>query len=175
MWTIWPITLIFRIHNATVNTHVCAKFGHNWPSGCWENGIWNKRDGLTDRRTICFYSIEYLIYDQSSWFLVFIKPLTVLTFLLGLDYISQAVAEKWATETLKTPWKAFFYYMKSEPCDRSSSFPGLIKAPIVPTFLPGLVEISQGVAEKWATEWKIVTCGPLFLYDDASDRWSCFF
>ena len=48
-------------------------------------------------------------------------------------------------ETLEKPQKSFFYYMKSG---------------------------GQEVAEKWATERKIVTYEQLFLFDDASDRLS---
>ena len=169
-------TALFKIWDSysTVSTHLRANFRQNWLSSCKEKVIWNIRDGCTDRCTICFYSIECIICDKSSWYFVFIKPLAVPTFLPGMVYISQVVAEKWATETLEKKTKSFSYYIKSGPCDQSSRFPGFIKALTVPTFLPGLVQISQAVAEKRAPEWKIETYRQLFLYNDPSD-WSSWF
>ena len=54
----WPIILIFGIHKATVSIHVRANFGQNRPSGCWEKGIWNRKDRRTDSiESILFWSI----------------------------------------------------------------------------------------------------------------------
>ena len=145
----WPIILIFGIYKVTASTQLLSRVGPNWPKGCWEMG---ERKENRHIQTALFYNMESEPCNLSSWFSGFIKPLSVSTFMPILMKIYTAVAVEKGIWNRRDGHTICFHSTKSVICKQSSCFSGFIKPLTVPNFLPGLVYISQAVAEKWVKE-----------------------